>query len=276
MIIHGNVRLSSPLGGQDPNILSLAPFEGGGLLVKDPVTNEWRFVDFVARNSIEVDRRNCHLNGVPGQVLATNTFYYIGVKFDANGSPVINFTTGAQNKTPDTFISVPVINGVMDHYTSLVGMCYTLNDSFIFDSAFQPRCVVSNLFPSSNQFGIKSQDLARSIAGAPWVKLSTDFDTHIVVNSTKMFLAIASGYVANDTAGQSTRIKLAIVDDTGSVVANGSISGGTSAGANYEIGVCSIFSQPLAQGYYRIEIWAQTTGGTGTFTGNITVLLLSA
>ena len=273
--VHGRVMLSSPVGAEDPNVISLSPVSGGGLLVKDPDTDLWRYVDFVAQNNITGDRSNCYLNNVSGQTLANNTFYYIGVKFVA-GVPVINFTTGGQNKTADTFVDVPVIGGVMDAYTSLVGMCYTLNNSFIFDSASLPRCVVSNLFPTSNQFGIKSQDLARATASTSWVKLSTDFDAHIVTNSVRMFLALTSGYVANDTAGQATRIKLAIVDAAGAVIANGSVSGGTSSGINYEVGVCSVFSQPLAQGYYRVEIWAQVTGGTGTFTGNTTVLLLSA
>ena len=271
--VHGHVQLSAPAVGTgltDPNVISLAPIHGGGLLVKSPA-GVWEYVDFQSQNSIEGDRTNCFLNGTAGQTLAANTFYYVGVK-RVGATAVLNFSTAGQTKTADYFVEV----FVNDSSTSLVGHVYTLNNSFLFDP-LAGRSVVSNWFPTGNQFGIDVPQISLAIPDTDYVKLGTGtLDCHLVTNSSKLFWATALGNASNSPAGPDCFLQLRAINAAGGLNGSGNESAGTSNAANDKVSLSSILGQPFAQGYYRFEVWAKVSAGTGTFVLRTSVLCLSA
>lgn len=270
--VHGNVRLSAPCVGtnfDNPNQVSIAPINGGGLRIKNPNTQAWEWVDFITYHHIEGDRTNAYLNGVPGQILQDDQFYYVGVKL-VGGVPVVNFTQVGQKRHVDSWVEV-FLN---DDYTSLVGYAYPVDGSFLFDPLVG-RSLTANWFSASaNCFAIQAGAQPRlTVYTTSWAKLdpSGSLDLHAVVSGSGLFLVMVDGYGATD--GEA-RLRISAYNSAGGLNGQSAV---TAVSGVPKRSVSMSYGQPFAQDYYRFQIDAKLISGTyASFAVRPTALVLSA
>lgn len=144
---HGTVGISSGglMGTPGGQIINFGPFDGGNIVIKDPVSGQFRMVHFTTSGiQTIINNATCYKEGVPNSSLPNNTFWYI-YAFLKSSDPE-DIALDFSQTTPGQSVAGHRVKA-NDDSRSYIGITYTLNGDVGFNgTGSKPQILVHSIF----------------------------------------------------------------------------------------------------------------------------------
>lgn len=206
---------------------------------------------------------NCIIDGVPGQIVAPNTTYYV-YAFTYFGSPVPSIrlqlsTTGW--RTDEGSVVGDIGNGVaiklLDPSQSIVGMLRTeLNGRWRGDDKRQN----TSSFYNRVRIGVRCAITDCFTQSTEWTEPNSNNRISFVCWQDDLPEVTLSGTMTNDTAGGHMEVAIAV---DGVIGSSRAVWDAPSANASTPFSIKVPSDGGMVEGYHEYSVWMKTDGSTG-------------
>lgn len=271
MFQHGSVGVSAGgfMGTAGGGKINFGPFDGGNIVVKDPVSGGPRMVHFTTSGiQTSIFNGTCNVEGVIGS-LPHNTFWYIYTYLQS--SDPSDLALYFSQTTPGQSTTGYRIKSDDDRYT-YIGITYTLNGDVGFNgTGAKPQILVHSIFNPTllpvMTTGIVFPGVGNTFTDIPDATISVALDA---VTCIPVFSNLCS--FTNDTDEASVEMKLKVsgisVDGAGVQTPFTNYSDVFEAtchkAAKYDQ-VSAQYGQALASGFIAVTPQVRNLTGVGTY-----------
>jgi len=219
----------------------------------------------IPSGGIQCSNSGVNVNGTPGQSLASNTTYLVGLADNGAGALICAYLTSLAHNYSQTAGNIGTEIPAGNNSISVIGMVHTNASTpggFNDDSA--NRNVASwfnrrKRYISGASFGgvTTTSPSGVNLCAACAIKFTVFSE-----NQVSMSASLAASQTVNNTASTTNYMGLGM-DGLGAL-------GGTGIpAANIGYYLNATFATVVSDGYHSVDIYGATTGGTATFYGNI-------